>query len=359
MTRSFQELAGHITALTPSAGDTVIVGIDGGGGAGKSTFAANLSECIPNSQVIHTDDFASWDNPFDWWSRFEQQVLIPVSRREPTRFQRYDWVKHELTDWIHVTGSTLIIEGVSSLRREFRRYLAYRVWIDCPADERLRRGLERDGDAMRDAWDRWMESEREYARDHRPKAVADLVVNGFPSTPPPSGSFEVREPVRCRRANSSDAVAIAHVRNAAWREAYAHILPKKALAELDAKTAAKRIRGRILEGGAYAVAEVDGQVVGFASWGENNLQDVDAEVQLFALYIHPLAYGCGAGTALIQFVANELRHLGLNRMSIGVFTANERAKGFYDSIGAEFVALSTYAFGGVDYPTESRLLRFD
>lgn len=45
---------------------TRIVAIDGPGGAGKSSLAAYLAQEL-DAPVVHTDDFASWDNPIDWW----------------------------------------------------------------------------------------------------------------------------------------------------------------------------------------------------------------------------------------------------------------------------------------------------
>ncbi|MDB5160983.1 MAG: putative uridine kinase, partial [Candidatus Saccharibacteria bacterium] len=41
-----------------------IIAIDGHGGAGKSTLAENLSREL-GAEIIHTDDFATWDN-FRW-----------------------------------------------------------------------------------------------------------------------------------------------------------------------------------------------------------------------------------------------------------------------------------------------------
>jgi uridine kinase len=41
----------------PKRRHTLILGIDGGGGAGKSTLAGKLQELGNNVTVVHTDDF--------------------------------------------------------------------------------------------------------------------------------------------------------------------------------------------------------------------------------------------------------------------------------------------------------------
>lgn len=65
---------------------TRIVAIDGRGGAGKSTLAARLSELLGGAPVVHTDDFASWDNPIDWWPELLAQVLEPLARGDAASF---------------------------------------------------------------------------------------------------------------------------------------------------------------------------------------------------------------------------------------------------------------------------------
>ena len=48
------------TALPPDGMTTKIIAIDGPGGAGKSSFAEQLSQKLGNAPILHTDDFASW-----------------------------------------------------------------------------------------------------------------------------------------------------------------------------------------------------------------------------------------------------------------------------------------------------------
>ncbi len=167
-----------IRSLTPSAGSTIVVAIDGCGGAGKSTLAASLALQLPESVVVHTDDFASWDNPVDWWPRLLEQVLRPLSRGEAGRYQRYDWVERTLAEWHSVEAPILILEGVTATRREFRPFLAYRVWVECPREVRLQRGLERDGAEAEAQWLEWMRAEDAYCEEHRLREGADVVLSG-------------------------------------------------------------------------------------------------------------------------------------------------------------------------------------
>jgi ABC-type enterochelin transport system ATPase subunit len=73
-TERFTELAQTIKAL-PESKATAIVGIDGAGGAGKSAFASRLAKTMDEAPILHTDDFASWEEPIDWDKRFRKEAL--------------------------------------------------------------------------------------------------------------------------------------------------------------------------------------------------------------------------------------------------------------------------------------------
>jgi len=176
-------LAAIDRAQLPSGAVTKIVAIDGGGGAGKSTLAQHLSAWLGGAPVISTDDFASWGVPLEWWPRLLEQVLKPLAAGQSAHYQRYDWGKLELTEWRSVApGGVIILEGVSSLRREFRPYLAYRIWIEVSPELRLKRGLARDrgieGENNRDRWLKWQAAEIKHFKADQPELAADIIING-------------------------------------------------------------------------------------------------------------------------------------------------------------------------------------
>lgn len=158
---------------------TKIIAIDGPGGAGKSSFAELLSQQLGNAPILHTDDFASWENPLNWWPRLLEQVLEPLSHHEIVRYQRYDWSTKRLAEWHEIQPPEhLLLEGVSASREAFRPYISFSIWIETPRQERMRRGLERDGEAALPQWEEWMMSEDEYIDREHPEQKADLVISG-------------------------------------------------------------------------------------------------------------------------------------------------------------------------------------
>ena len=175
----------------------VLVAIDGPGGSGKTFLAESLRKTLGESAVpastVHVDDFflpsglrptgAPAERPiggdFDW-PRLRDQVLHPLRRGVSARYDRYDWGKDTLADSREVPPDrVVIVEGVYSSRRELAQHYDMRIWVDCPRELRLLRGLNRDGEVARRKWEEdWMPSEDRYILEHRPQELADAVFKG-------------------------------------------------------------------------------------------------------------------------------------------------------------------------------------
>lgn len=173
------ELEHLIREIMERPGPVRLVAIDGPGGSGKSTFAGRLAEAC-GAPVIHTDDFASADEPIHWWPRLLAQVIEPLRRGAPAHFQRYDWRARSLAEWVTVEPAPIIIiEGVTSGRAEWSNRLSFTIWIETPRHIRRTRGLERDGAAALGDWTYWMaEEDAHYARDPT-RERSDIELSGI------------------------------------------------------------------------------------------------------------------------------------------------------------------------------------
>ncbi len=189
---NFEQLVKLIASI-PKKQSTLLIGIDGCGGSGKSTFANKLRDKFSRVTIVHMDDFYLPSSQimkihpvskpigadFDW-NRVLNQVLEPISQNKEGHYQRYDWDTDSLAEWHTVPiGGIVIIEGVYSIRSELVKKYDFTIWVDCPRELRLSRGLERDGEEARDMWENnWMISEDVYIEDHKPFKRADFIING-------------------------------------------------------------------------------------------------------------------------------------------------------------------------------------
>lgn len=163
----------------PGRMHTRVVAVDGAGGAGKSTFARHLAEALGGCAIVHTDDFASWDNPIDWWPELIEGLLVPISRGQLACFTPAQWTLSVTPEAVQIAPAEfLVLEGVSASRQAFQPYLTYTIWIETSAEVRLKRGLQRDGEDARAQWEAWMANEDAYRERERPDLAADVVVDG-------------------------------------------------------------------------------------------------------------------------------------------------------------------------------------
>lgn len=183
------DLVHRVTATSRSDGrGTRLVAVDGFGGAGKSTFAAAFAAAAGSGgagvAVVHLDDLVLGGEGGVDVERVHAHVLTPLLADRTARFQRYDWERRRLAEWITVApAGVVVIEGVSALRREFGDPWDLRVWIETARERCLQRGLERDGEGSAALWEAWMAEEDAYVAAQDPRSRADLVVAGDGDAP--------------------------------------------------------------------------------------------------------------------------------------------------------------------------------
>lgn len=171
----------------------LIIGIDGCGGAGKSTLANKIKNKFSTVTIVHMDDFylpsaqiinehptnKSIGADFDW-KRLLQEVLDPISKGVEGCYKRYDWETDSLEESHTVpTNGIVIIEGVYATRQELAEMYDLKIWVNCPRETRIKRGITRDGEAARDMWENnWMIAEDMYVESHKPHEFADFIIDG-------------------------------------------------------------------------------------------------------------------------------------------------------------------------------------
>jgi uridine kinase len=172
----------------------LVVGIDGAGGAGKSTFAAALVGALPDAVAVALDDYILKEHmaDLDWelgWDRrrLAQEVLEPFRAGRPAAVRRLEWDTNTLSEPVPLGAARiLIIEGITAFHPELADHLDYRIWVETPASLALQRGKTRDaGNENEGRWDAWAENDRRYRERHHPDASADAIVDGTaPGTVP-------------------------------------------------------------------------------------------------------------------------------------------------------------------------------
>lgn len=189
-------LAALLPGLPPSCGPVRLVGVDGHAGSGKTTFAGWLADALGGAPVLHLDDVASHDAFFDWTGRLREQVLTPLSRGHPARYEVYDWVTGDFSarpPRVLPPDPVVLVEGVGAGRRALRPHLAALVWLDLSPARSWERGMRRDGPALAGFWDAWTRAERAHFGHDPSRPQANFLVcrgqEGYEVRAGPAGSL--------------------------------------------------------------------------------------------------------------------------------------------------------------------------
>jgi len=149
-----------------------------------------------------------------------------------------------------------------------------------------------------------------------------------------------------RRAEPSDAKAIAAVHDAAWLNAYAGIVPHAALNRMVRRRGERWWAEAIHRSTLVLVIEVGGVIAGYATIGRNRVSTLPFEGEVYELYLKPEYQGIGLGERLFLAARGELKRRGLKGAVVWVLADNQPAIGFYENAGGRAIAEGAEQFDG-------------
>ncbi len=182
----------------------VIIGIDGLGGAGKSTICKKICQDFEENNyhtiLLHIDDFIhvrdvrynsaypDWQCYYDLQWRFDyfSSIISEIKNSNEAYIDIELYDKDNDTYFlqrfeIH-ENTIVIVEGVFLQRQEYRNIFDYMIYLDVPEEVRLQRVLKRDtyiGNEQQiiDKYEnRYFPAEHKYIEENQPQKNADFVI---------------------------------------------------------------------------------------------------------------------------------------------------------------------------------------
>lgn len=182
-----------------------ILGIDGLGGSGKTTYAKSIENSLIHegiqAEILHIDDFihprkirynnskADWECYYFLQWRYDyliKEILAPIQLGNTIEKQIEYYDKHTdhyvFKNMKISADSILLIEGVFLQRAELSHYFDYMIYMDVPKEERYHRVLKRDtyiGDelAIKEKYEkRYFPAEEKYIEEYAPALQANQTI---------------------------------------------------------------------------------------------------------------------------------------------------------------------------------------
>ncbi|OQW52560.1 GNAT family N-acetyltransferase [Candidatus Raskinella chloraquaticus] len=153
--------------------------------------------------------------------------------------------------------------------------------------------------------------------------------------------------VDIRTADRLDAADIAAVHDAAWRLAYAGILPGIAL-EKAVQRRGPEWWARTIEksGSGLMVLTVGDDIVGYVSFGAARTgRRFGADGEIYEIYLKPEYQGIGFGSRLFRAALGRLASYGCDKVVVWALAANTTALSFYRHHGGSAAAIGEERFG--------------
>ena len=147
-----------------------------------------------------------------------------------------------------------------------------------------------------------------------------------------------------RPANRRDCAAVALVHEKSWENAYAGIIPHKSLANMVSRRGVDWWERTISGSNAVLVAEVGGQVAGYATVGRNRTLQLAQKGEIYELYVKPEYQGLGFGGQLFSAARARVANFGLKGTVVWALEENINALGFYRAMGGMDIAEGTESF---------------
>ncbi len=154
-----------------------------------------------------------------------------------------------------------------------------------------------------------------------------------------------------RVATPDDAEGIAVVRIDSWRKTYRGVIPDSYLDAMEVEES-MAIWRRVLTAASVTtsvfVAELDGEVVGFAAGKMLDEEKFGMNAELAAIYLQPSIQRSGIGHSLVRMVVDAHLKQGAHGLIAWVLSRNKIARQFYEKLGAELLIEQPFNWDGMD-----------
>jgi ribosomal protein S18 acetylase RimI-like enzyme len=154
--------------------------------------------------------------------------------------------------------------------------------------------------------------------------------------------------MRIRPATEADLPALSDLATRTWLDAFASSVSREAAAAEVERTRSEAYFRSVLGTDTILVADDDGELVGYAKFGDVRIAEVDAESSdqgLHRVYVDTGRQGEGIGRALLDAALSHPRLRAARRVYLQVWEENRKAVELYKKLGFRTVGATRVTIG--------------
>ncbi|MGI6248238.1 MAG: uridine kinase family protein [Acutalibacteraceae bacterium] len=161
--------------------------IDGRAAAGKTSLS-KLLKAVYDANIFHMDDFflRPWQRTDERLNtpggnvdheRFLEEVLIPISQRQPVEYRRYNCQRERMDETETIPYKSLnIIEGAYSMHPKLMEYYDFTVFMDISPELQKKRIRKRNSPELAERFfSEWIPLEEIYFKKLSVQSKADMI----------------------------------------------------------------------------------------------------------------------------------------------------------------------------------------
>ena len=141
--------------------------------------------------------------------------------------------------------------------------------------------------------------------------------------------------IKLRKVKTGDEKVLAYIQTESWKAAFSKILSKENLENYADITKAEEMYTMIIDKrfGKGFLLFVDERPHCFAFWDKTREEEMSEYAELICIHSLCDNWGKGYGSQMMDFILDEIKRNGFNKVMLWVFEENHRARKFYEKHG--------------------------
>lgn len=158
-----------------------------------------------------------------------------------------------------------------------------------------------------------------------------------------------------RNATKEDIAQIVNIKINGWKNAYIGIVDEASLNDMSVDKEIYSYNNKYSLNDIF-IAEINGDILGFCRvYDYENSPYVDKEIdcEIREIYVRPDIKRMGIGSKIFNYVLQNFKNKGKNKLYLGVFEDNYKSRNFYEKMGGTLGKKDTLEINGKTYSTVS------